>query len=260
MLDFSNPLRVSEFSSGITDKYLNAPPNAAQVVDNAVILKDLKLFTRPGRTFYVSAAQSQLTTGNQRVGILIKHNENEKLFAISARVLNYLSSNVWTALVGPVSSNAALSANATTNYLSYDSWRGHSIITSDAYADPIKVYLDENSAYQVRTAGLPKLELEGAIDLANELKSKFTSHIADTSEHTTAADTTNTVAAADAHDFDTLITLLTELITDYDAHEGDAELAASWVYHAGQESANRSLTSTTVPTTLTQCLTLSYQF
>lgn len=96
--------------------------------------------------------------------------------------------------------------------------------------------------------------LSSAITLANALKVKYNSHIADVAQHTTAADTVNVITAADATDLASLVTLTTELTTDYDAHEGDSELAAAWLYHPAQETGDDSLTAVTAVSTLPQCI------
>lgn len=96
--------------------------------------------------------------------------------------------------------------------------------------------------------------LSSAIALANSIKAVYTRHIANTAQHTTAADATNVITAADASDLTTLIALVTDLLTQYDAHEGDSELAALWVYHAAQETGDDSLVSAVAPTTLSQCI------
>jgi len=115
---------------------------------------------------------------------------------------------------------------------------------------------------EVRTHGET---LDNAIILANNFKSVYNAHIADTSDHTSGADATNGIAAADASTLATLITLVTEALTDYDAHDDDAELGSSWAFHAAQEAADHSPAATTAPTTLALCwtrlkdLTLKYQ-
>lgn len=254
--DFSNPLVINQFDGGKTDNYLDGPRNAGQEFDNVYIGKDLKIFSRPGRTFYISsaAAGAQIPAGNQRISALIKHNINTTLLIASARKLYYNASGTITAISGPVSTNDAFSANATTNYLSWSDWRGHTFITSDSYCDPVKVYKDENGTHQVRTAGMPEITLEGAIDLANDLKAKYNLHRVQGTRHATN-DTTNIVSNSDAYDFDTLVTLVTELSTDLNAHFTDAALGAAWAYHGAQESPTSVLASTAAVTTLAEILT-----
>lgn len=247
---------VSDFGGGATDFYIEGDPKQGQSFDNLLVQKTNKLKSRDGLTFYVSAAQAQLPAGNARISALIKHRVNVELFAHTGRKLYYVSSSTWTELTGPVSSNPAFGIGAVSNFTSFSDWQGHTILVSDSFADPIKVYRDQNSTYQVRNAGLPPISLEGAIDLANSIKAKYNLHRVDVTEHTAGADNAHPVTSSDAVDLDSLITLVAELITDYSAHEADAALAAAWLYHAAQEATSHALTSTTTPTTLSECLTV----
>jgi len=106
----------------------------------------------------------------------------------------------------------------------------------------------------VRIEHQSSVGLSSAISLANDLKAKYNAHCADTADHTTAADDVNTIGADDATDLASLITLVTEMLTDYAAHDDDAELGANWVYHAAQEGGDHSLASAVAPTDLPECI------
>lgn len=79
--------------------------------------------------------------------------------------------------------------------------------------------VDTSLLYLYVTAdwGFPLTELELLINLANSLKSLYTTHIASTDYHL-AADSTNTIAAADATSLASVYTLLNEMKTDLTAH------------------------------------------
>lgn len=110
---------------------------------------------------------------------------------------------------------------------------------------------DSDGQIEIHTIqGLPS-----AIALANSLKTVYAAHIADATDHTTLADAVNVVTAADASSSATLYLLVADLLTQYDAHEGDAELGAAWVYHAAQEGGDASLASTVAPTTIEEAIT-----
>lgn len=250
-MDFNPPLEVTDFSGGFTDNYLDAQPNQAQVVENFLIQKNKKLISRVGTLIYDSTAY-QIPAGNQRIGRLIFHPQTE-LFVQSARALYYINSTYQT-LTGPVDSNQAFSANLITNYISTTRWKNHVYMVSDSFADPIKVYKDSGNVWRVNTAGLPAVDLEGAIDLANNIKLKYNTHRTQAGRHA-ANDTTNVISSADAFDFDTLVTLVTELTTDIQAHFTDAALAAAWAFHFAQESPTSVLSDVTAVTTLDQILT-----
>ncbi len=99
-------------------------------------------------------------------------------------------------------------------------------------------------------------DIDGAIVLANDVKAKYNAHCADTSDHTTAADTVNVVTASDATDLDTLIVLLVDLISKYKDHDNDAELDSGWAYHAAEEEEDHSLLSLTAPSTTMKCVSV----
>lgn len=256
MQAFTSPLEVSDFSKGFTDNYIEGGINGGETFDNLLIQKNNKLKSRPGRTFYISAAQAQLPAGNSRVNGLIKHIINRNLIGHTANKLYSSASGSWSSLLGPVSSNSPLGTATTSNFCSWSDYKGHTLITNDSLCDPVKVYRDNNGTYQVRTAGLPSLLLEGAIDLANALKTAYNAHRVDALEHTTAPDNTNTVSASDAYDEASLITLTNQLITKYAAHNADAALSSAWVYHAAQNATPHSLSSTSTATTVQQCADL----
>lgn len=247
---------IKLFNGGITDLYLDAPLNKAQELDNFLIKDNGKLETVPGTDTYSNADGDTLyqsPAGIQRIGSFPKL-ENDVMFHQSARRLFYESSAAWTELTGP-SSNPAQAASGTGHYASWAEWNSHLLLTNDAFGSPMKIYRDNNSVLRVRNAGLPKVTLTACIAMANDLKSKFNSHILDASEHTTGLDTTNTISSDDAYDFPSLVTLVTEMLTDYDAHEGDAELASAWAYHVAQEGSDHSLSSTVAPITLAEVVT-----
>lgn len=96
--------------------------------------------------------------------------------------------------------------------------------------------------------------LSSAIALANELRTDYTAHIADTSDHTAAADSVNVLSEPEASDLASLIDLVTDLLSAYDAHDADAEEVAP-SYHAATEAGDHSLASAVAPTTLAECIT-----
>ncbi len=100
--------------------------------------------------------------------------------------------------------------------------------------DVIDLYLEHD-----QTLGLAM-----ACALANDVKSMYNTHIASDTAHTTAPDTVNVVTAADATTLVGLLALVNDMITQYVAHDDDAELGAAWLYHAAQEAGDHSLIST----------------
>jgi len=95
------------------------------------------------------------------------------------------------------------------------------------------------------------------IALANALKATMNAHYADagdSGEEHIAADTA--IASPDAVNLVTLITLISEMQDSYVAHDDDAILGSSWVYHQAQGT-ERALASETNPTNLAECISVA---
>lgn len=244
------PLEINDFSGGITDNYLDCRLNQYQKADNLLVKENKKFETVFGTRVYDSSYY-QIPAGEQRVGSFTLFDD---LFLMQSDRRIYYQSSGWQTLSGPTS-NYPLAAGTTSNFPARAEWNKHLIFTTDAFGSPMKLYRDENSTLRVRNAGLPKITLTGCIELANQLKSKYNTHAASAVYHATG-DSTNLVTSDDAYDLPSLLTLTTELITDYVAHNADANLAGAWVYHRGQQSGTPTLSSTTTPQTLSDAKTI----
>lgn len=240
------PLEINAFEGGITDNFLDCRANQYQKADNLLVKNNKKFETRFGTRIY-DATMYQTPAGNSRVGSMVLF--NEELFFQSGRGF-YWQDSSWQTVTGP-SSNPFFPSNATTDYASYAIWNNHLIAASSSLAWPQKFYLDNNSSYKVRNAGLPSVTLTALYELANQIKAKFNAHIA-SAIHTTAIDATNQVTSPDAYDPVSLWTLAVELITDYTAHNADANLSSAWAYHAAQQTGTKLLTSSTRPNSLSE--------
>jgi hypothetical protein len=102
----------------------------------------------------------------------------------------------------------------------------------------------------VRTVGVDvwSADTTNLILLANDLKAKYNAHRVDLAQHP-FADGVNIVTAADASDFDSCYSLVGDLMIQYTAHNADAELAAAWAYHLGQNSSTHVLSFGVIPYT-----------
>jgi hypothetical protein len=90
---------------------------------------------------------------------------------------------------------------------------------------------------------------------ANDFKVQYNAHLADAAQHTSGADATNLITAANATDTATLITLVTQALTKYTTHESDSQLGVGWLYHRATATASRQLASVIPPTTIQECIT-----
>lgn len=251
---------VDDFSGGITDNYINSSKTQYKSGDNFIITDERKLLVRPGST--IVDEDNYLpgyTITNPRVGLIFSF--EDQIFENSGRSLYYNASG-YAELLGPTS-NACLGAGTSASRSSFALWNKHCFITNDAFGSPMKIYKDSGDVFRVRNAGLPKLatsptatgSIATILAFANDVKSKYGTHIASAAAHTAGVDATHTIAAANATNLASLITLVTELLSDYNLHEKDAEKVAAWTYHAAKENADHSLASTVAPTTIDECVT-----
>jgi hypothetical protein len=148
---------VDDFSGGVTDNHISAPPNKYQIADNLLIVKHKdkgKLISRPGSELF-DASNPQLPSGNQRVGKL-KYFANY-LFAQSGRDI-YYSNSGWNQMLGPVTSNKPFTSGfAVTNRISWDTYNNHLYIANDNFDYISKIFPDSGGTPVLRTAGLPEL-------------------------------------------------------------------------------------------------------
>lgn len=246
-------LPIKEFSGGITDDVVGSRPNQFVTGDNLFLNDSAKLFTRFGSELF-DDTHAQLPSGSQRVGALINFKENTALLAQSARQMFYYDASGWNEILGP-ELNPALSAGTTAARVSYDQWKGHVYILNDAASSFMKIYQDEDGAYQVRNAGLPMFIQQPAVwdittapldlvDLANDINLAMNTHfnsvggafpghsiytpantysgvLTPTPDNTAYALLPLTPLALD-DDLATVIAFTKSLISAYQSHYGDA--------------------------------------
>jgi hypothetical protein len=153
----SQPLTIDDFSGGITDSHISAPPNKYQIADNLLIVQHKnkgKLISRHGSEIFDSS-NPQLPSGEQRVG-KVKYFA-DLLFTQSKRNIYYHSAG-WNSLLGPVTSNTPFTSTfAVTNRISWDTFNNHLYIANDNFDYILKIYPNASGTPVLRTAGLPEL-------------------------------------------------------------------------------------------------------
>lgn len=243
-------LAIENFSGGITDYLFDAPLNQYAMADNFILTPNAKLKTRNGSALFDSNHFSVLASGNPRINTLMNFNKDTYLFAHIGLNL-YYTTGTWGALLGPVDSNVVFDKGTSTSLISYTEWNKHMFLVDDQFSIPMKIFQDQNGTLQVRNAGLQLIELTSAINLANQIKTKFNDHIADAVGEHILADTVNNTTSPTCYDLQTLLTLVSELLTDYAAHRLDATIVTP-IYHVAT-SAGNALASVSAPRTLTEC-------
>lgn len=150
-------VEVQDFSGGVTDYYLNAPPNKLRTCTNLLINQYAgqgKPFTRPGSEIYASASP-QIPSGANRISTAFFY--KDILHLQSATKLYYDNAGTWTEVVGPTSNPAFIGAT-TSNYFSYSHWNFHTLITHSGRVRPQKIVRNSSNVPITFEAGLPKVE------------------------------------------------------------------------------------------------------
>ncbi len=250
---------ISDFSGGITDNYLDGSTNQYETADNFLITYDKKLQTRGGSQ--IADASNYLPGylgGNFRTNLLFGF--EDFLWEQQVRDLYYNNAGYAT-MTGPTG-NKLFSSGTSSNRSAWAYWNHHTFLVSDAFCPPQKLYKDGSGNFQIRTAGLPALATTpictGSNALiwayANDWKAKYNAHRADAAQHTSGADATNVVTAANATNTASLIALVTQCLTKFTSHEADSQLLAAWAYHKAKATASRVPASVVPPTTVAECL------
>ena len=167
-------VEVEDFSGGVTDYYLYAPPNKVKQCDNLLINQyenQGKIFTRPGSQLYDSTAP-QVSTAS-RINTCFYYNGN--LHTQSASKLFYYKTNIlgntWEVVAGQDGHDAFPGATGNDQF-TYNHWNYHTLIAnSSSFGYPMKV-TKSDAVLTLRQAGLPKFPANG-FDLKN-IKTTYT--------------------------------------------------------------------------------------
>lgn len=146
------PLEVDDFSGGMTDNTLGAPPNKFLLADNFYLLKvggKARLFTRPAIRAYTSARIST----NARINTVF--DIEEKLFQISSKKIFQNTTAAFTQVVGSGGNDAFNAGNDESMY-SVATWQKHAIAANSAFSDICKLY-NNGTNWVVQNLGLPAI-------------------------------------------------------------------------------------------------------
>lgn len=214
-------LLVEDFSGGLTDFIIGGAPNSAEVLDNYVVDENNDLVTRPGCEEKYGVRITTAVPQN------IIDNQEEVLIAADKKILTVVA-GVSTEVTSPqghsvfVGGESDLKADSAYN-------NKHTLLVSDSFKSPQKVYKDEDGNFTCTTLGMPDVLEVKCKALANQIKSVYNAHRVDLTQHL-VADSTNTITSADASDVDSLFTLVDELLAKIQLHLDDAALGSP-VYH-----------------------------
>lgn len=151
-------LEFEDFSGGVTDYPLNAPPNKMLACDNLLLNQyqgQAKPFTRPGSYFY-DEDYRQVVSNRISTAFLYR----SKFYVQAAQELYYYTTSGWSEITGPSSKNA-FTAATTSNVFTYANWNNHTLIAHSGYQYPRKVWVDNTNAPKIHEAGLPTPSIVG---------------------------------------------------------------------------------------------------
>lgn len=232
------PFEVSHFLGGLTDSADTKDTSQYLKASNILLTSTGNPGVAPGATLYDSA-NPRSAAGDNPVGALINYYDDTKLLEIVATHLYYYNSG-WTELLDP---NSAVIFPTATNSsrVSWAQFREHLFLTCDSGDPVMKIYTDNvgGGTLQLLAAGLPTFPnnvstsqkatlLANAITLANDIRSKMSTHFS-TGGTTHSATQTYSFAAVASNEA-TLITLTLDLLVAYRLHIDDARSVAP-TYH-----------------------------
>jgi hypothetical protein len=185
------PLDIEDFSGGLTDNFFDGGPTRAADIHNFFVTVDKRLIERDGTIPY-SPSNCIMPGPPRRVDTLITFINETQLLVNQGRSVFSLpsvgSNPTWTEILGP-SGNAALPVGGQYSIVTHGEFQRQLYLASDAQGIPSRIYRDQNLAWQVRTAGLPRVDagpnftnsslLIACITNVNALRASFLLHIQD---------------------------------------------------------------------------------
>lgn len=153
-------VEVQDFSGGVTDYHLNAPPNKLKTCNNLLINQYAgmgKPFTRPGSEIY-SASSPQIPAGAKRISTAFYY--KNILHLQSETKLYWDNAGTWTEVSGPTGNPAFIGATSS-NYFSYTTWNFHTLLTHSGRVRPQKAIINASNEPEIFEAGLPAISASG---------------------------------------------------------------------------------------------------
>jgi hypothetical protein len=151
-------LEVNDFSGGIKDSFVGAPPNKGKAFTNLTIRPDLKTESRFGsEVFDPTHYQVPFTTTRKRADSIYRFKSSNiyqtqgKLYHINAGFVE---------ITGPSGNSCFPSTAVEFDQCGYAEWNNHLLVACDRRLRPQFIYKD-GSNYRVRTIGLPKIDPSG---------------------------------------------------------------------------------------------------
>lgn len=146
----TQPLEVKNFSLGITDYFIDGPPNAAETMDNLCLTTNGKLQTRFGS----EVINDQLSLGTIRINKISQIDSTGLIFQDKRAYWD--NSGTWSEILG-TGGGPFMPEGGISSIITDSEWQHHVFFTSDEFCSPQKLYRDGSNDLQIRNAGLPIL-------------------------------------------------------------------------------------------------------
>lgn len=152
-------LEVTDFSGGVTDYHLNAPPNKMKVADNVLLIQyqgQAKPFTRPGSDI-LDTTYPQIPPGAQRISTSF-YVGTQLFVQSSSKLYRYSTVSNWPEVTGPTG-NPAFNAADTNSVFSYSIWNNQAYFAHSGQWYPQKLVQLTGGSWQILEVGLPQISM-----------------------------------------------------------------------------------------------------
>ncbi len=148
-------LTIADFSGGLTDNVKLGKTNQAEKINNFLVNDEGGLIKRNGSWLYDSIINR--ISSAEPVRHIIEEQDN--VFICSNRNLYRISSTPTLHVMAGPTVSQPFTVSTVDDYFSSTSWQGHIFFTNDSYAYPIKLYKDAAGTWQLRTSGVPLIDV-----------------------------------------------------------------------------------------------------
>ena len=150
-------LEIEDFAGGVTDYYLNAPPNKMRTCDNFLLIKYpglAKPNLRPGSEILYD----QTPSGIKRIGSCFFFGGN---FWAQVEGKFYYYTSSWQTQSSQSGSSTIITSGAETTLYTYGTWNNHTLLATSDYNRPQKIVATGTNTFIECSAGLPKIVTSG---------------------------------------------------------------------------------------------------
>lgn len=146
---------IADFSGGITDNVKVGNPLQAEKLNNYLVNDENGLTKRDGSVIFSDTVYRILSAEPLRH---MFQEQGEYFLCSNRNIYKVTTAPAQVAMAGPTL-NQPFNVGATTSLFSHTLWQNHVLVASSSYAYPIKMFKDATATWQLRTAGLPRIDV-----------------------------------------------------------------------------------------------------